>query len=70
VLGKEDPRHASRELCAFWAAEVETAARLFHRLAQIDAIRVDRFLEEAPAAPPSPWPRPGRGWESSTTEPS
>jgi hypothetical protein len=70
VLGKEDPRDASRERCAFWVAEVETAARLFHRLAQIDAIRVDRFLEEVPAAQPSAWPRPRGGWASSTPKPS
>ncbi len=48
ALGKEDPRGPSRERCGYWSAEVETAVRLDHRLDQIDAIRVLRFLEEAP----------------------
>jgi hypothetical protein len=51
-LGKEDPREPTRERCAFWLAEVETAVRLYHRLAQIDAIQVRRFFEcEAPMQP-------------------
>jgi hypothetical protein len=46
-LGKEDPRDPSRERCAAWSAEVETAVRLFHRLAQIDAIQVMRFFGDS-----------------------
>ncbi|HVR09077.1 MAG TPA: hypothetical protein VMW75_13595 [Thermoanaerobaculia bacterium] len=49
ALGKEDPRAPSRERCGYWSAEVEAAVRLYHRLDQIDAIQVLRFLEEAPA---------------------
>ncbi len=49
ALGKEDPRDPSRERCAAWSAEVEMAVRLFHRLAQIDAIQVMRFFGDAPA---------------------
>jgi hypothetical protein len=59
-LGKEDPRDPSRERCAFWSAEVETAVRLFHRLAQIDAIQVQRFLESPPAVQEAAWPHLGR----------
>lgn len=46
ALGKEDPRDPSRERCAVWSAEVEMAVRLCHRLAQVDAIQVMRFLGE------------------------
>jgi hypothetical protein len=55
-LGKEDPRDPSRVRCAFWSAEVEMAVRLFHRLAQIDAIQVQRFLENPPAVQAAAWP--------------
>jgi hypothetical protein len=57
ALGKEDPRAPSRERCGYWAAEVEMAVRLFHRLDQIDAIQVLRFLEDTPGllAPRPPW---------------
>jgi hypothetical protein len=47
-LGKEDPRDPSRERCAAWSAEVEMAVRLYHRLAQADAIQVMRFFGDAP----------------------
>jgi hypothetical protein len=50
ALGKEDPRDPSRERCAVWSAEVEMAVRLCHRLAQVDAIQVMRFLGESPGA--------------------
>src|SRR5579864_8315858 len=50
ALGKEDPRDPSRERCAAWSAEVEMAVRLCHRLAQVDAIQVMRFLGEGPGA--------------------
>jgi hypothetical protein len=50
ALGKEDPRDPSRERCAVWAAEVEMAVRLCHRLAQVDAIQVMRFLGEGSIA--------------------
>ena len=50
ALGKEDPRDPSRERCAVWSAEVEMAVRLFHRLAQIDAIQVMRFFGDAAIA--------------------
>jgi hypothetical protein len=43
-LGGEDPREPSLERCALWNAEVETAIRLYHRLGQIDALAVMRFL--------------------------
>jgi len=46
ALAKEDPRDPSRERCAAWSAEVEMAVRLCHRLAQVDAIQVMRFLGE------------------------
>jgi len=48
ALGQEDPRDPSRQRCAVWSAEVEMAVRLFHRLAQIDAIQVLRFFGDAP----------------------
>lgn len=48
ALGQEDPRDPSRDRCAVWLAEVEMALRLFHRLAQIDAIQVLRFFGDAP----------------------
>jgi hypothetical protein len=64
ALGKEDPRDPSRERCAVWSAEVEMALRLFHRLAQIDAIQVLRFFGDAPGAH-SPRPRDPFGWLSS-----
>ncbi|HLX06307.1 MAG TPA: hypothetical protein VKY89_00455 [Thermoanaerobaculia bacterium] len=51
-LCKEDPRDPSRECCAYWSAEVEMAARLFHRLSQIDALQVRRFFGDAPAVHP------------------
>jgi len=47
-LGGEDPREPSRERCAIWFAEVETAIRLYHRLGQIDALQVLRFLHGDP----------------------
>ena len=51
-LCKEDPREPTRERCSYWLAEVETAVRLYHRLAQIDAIQVRRFFEcAAPLQP-------------------
>jgi hypothetical protein len=50
ALGKEDPRDPSRERCAAWSAEVEMAVRLCHRLAQVDALQVTRFLGESPGA--------------------
>jgi hypothetical protein len=53
ALGKEDPRAPSRERCAYWSAEVETAVRLYHRLEQIDAIEVLRFLDGGPGGGPS-----------------
>lgn len=56
ALGKEDPRDPSRERCAVWTAEVEMAVRLCHRLAQVDAIQVMRFLGEA-AALHAQWPQ-------------
>lgn len=43
-LGSEDPRAPSRDRCAAWTAEVETALRLHHHLAQIDAMQAARFL--------------------------
>jgi hypothetical protein len=48
ALAQEDPRDPSRQRCAVWSAEVEMAVRLFHRLAQIDAIQVLRFFGDAP----------------------
>ena len=68
-LAKEDPRDPSRERCAFWAAEVEMALRLHHRLAQIDAMQVLRFLAEPPALQPAPRLRWRQG-DVSTAEPS
>jgi hypothetical protein len=56
-LGKEDPRDPSRERCALWSAEVEMAARLYHRLPQIDALQVVRFFEGEPALPTFAWRR-------------
>jgi hypothetical protein len=56
-LGKEDPRDPSRERCAFWSAEVEMAARLYHRLPQVDAFLVARFFEGEPALPSFAWRR-------------
>lgn len=57
ALGKEDPRDPSRERCAYWSAEVEMAVRLFHRLSQIDTIRVMRYFGDAPAVQPARLPR-------------
>jgi len=51
ALGKEDPRDPSRERCAAWSAEVEMAVRLYHRLAQADAIQVMRFFGDVPGLP-------------------
>jgi hypothetical protein len=60
VLGQEDPRDPSRQRCAVWSAEVEMAVRLFHRLAQIDAIQVMRFFGDAPGLhSPRPPQHPG-----------
>jgi hypothetical protein len=56
-LGKEDPRDPSRERCALWSTEVEMAARLYHRLPQIDALQVVRFFEGEPALPSFAWRR-------------
>jgi hypothetical protein len=68
ALGKEDPRAPSRERCGYWSAEVEMAVRLRHRLDQIDAMQVLRFLEDAPGLQE---PRPPRDHcEASGTEPS
>jgi hypothetical protein len=69
-LGKEDPRGPSRERCAFWSAEVEMALRLFHRLAQIDAIQVQRFLEDGPAVQPGGLPRLDRAFGGLISKPS
>jgi hypothetical protein len=59
-LGSEDPREPSRERCAAWSAEVETALRLHHQLGQIDAIQVSRFLygEQGPALAAASLPVP------------
>ena len=65
ALGKEDPRDPSRERCAVWSAEVEMALRLFHRLAQIDAILVLRFFGDAPGVHSSRPPRDPFEWLSS-----
>jgi hypothetical protein len=65
-LGKEDPREPTRERCSYWLAEVETAVRLFHRLAQIDAIQVRRFFEcEAPLQPAAARLRGDEEWPAS-----
>lgn len=71
-LGKEDPRDPSRERCAFWSAEVEMAARLHHRLSQIDATQVWRFFADAPGAHPlsrPPW-KPADDGEALSSKPS
>jgi hypothetical protein len=68
ALGKEDPRDPSRERCAVWSAEVEMAVRLFHRLAQIDAIQVMRFCGDAPGLH-AQWP-PRSLFEGVSSKPS
>jgi hypothetical protein len=61
-LGNEDPRGRSGATCTIWTSEVEAAIRLYHRLAQIDPLQVQHFLEgdagpeiSPPAESLAPW---------------
>jgi hypothetical protein len=54
-LEGDDAREPSEARCAIWRDEVETALRLYHRMAHADPIQVLRLFEEATAAPEDPF---------------
>lgn len=48
---RADRRGPSPERCAGWSLEVEVALRLYHRLAQVDALKVRRLFAESGRMP-------------------
>lgn len=58
-----DRREPAPDLCAGWRIEVEVALRLYHRLAQVDALQVRRFFEEAGEVPADLGGRRGGVWQ-------
>lgn len=77
-LRGEDPREPSEICCSYWKLEVESALRLYHKLAQIDPIQVLRFFEESvklpvhdvTGLPPGMWWRPSAPEDPPAGEPS
>ncbi len=57
-----DRREPTVERCAYWRFEAEVALRLYHRLAQVDALQVRRLFEEAGELPIDLGTRRG-GWQ-------
>jgi len=57
-----DHREPAAERCACWRIEAEVALRLYHRLAQVDALEVRRLFEEEGELPIDLGARRG-GWQ-------
>lgn len=57
-----DHREPAAERCACWRLEAEVALRLYHRLAQVDALEVRRLFEEESEPPVDLGARRG-GWQ-------
>ncbi len=58
-----DRREPTTERCASWRTEAEVALRLYHRLAQVDALQVRRLFEEEGVLPLDLGARRIGGWQ-------